>query len=400
MPQETAQFVFMTCRGGAESAVKEEVARGEPAWRFAFSRPGFLTFKHALRRPLEERQLAERNWTFAHAHGISLGKVCGERLEDLAAAVWRQEGVAALAARVKLADIHVWQLESASAVEGADESLVTPLCREIETAVRAAAPDSQDDLQLMPTGRRRASPRNARVLDIIVLQPGEWWLGHHSAVRRHERWPGGAIPVRLPQHAVSRAYAKMEEAIQWSGLPLAAGDECVEIGCAPGGASQAILERGLFVTGIDPADVDPAVLAHPRFRHLKKRGSEVRRSEFEGVRWLAADMNIAPEDTLDEVEQIVTHPGVSIRGLILTLKLSEWSGAGRLPELAARVRGWAYRDVRMRQLVTGGREVCLVALRRKALRRMGKTLSRKRKRRGREASRTDPPRATLPGPHF
>ena len=103
------------------------------------------------------------------------------------------------------------------------------------------------------------------ILDVVVLEPGQWWIGYHRAVSWPARWPGGAIPVVLPAHAVSRAYAKMEEAIQWSGLPLAAGDECVEIGCAPGGASQALLDRGLFVTGIDPADVDPVVLAHPRF---------------------------------------------------------------------------------------------------------------------------------------
>ena len=180
---------------------------------------------------------------------------------------------------------------------------------------------------------------------------------------------------------------------------MAPGDECVEIGCAPGGASQALLDRGLFVTGIDPADVDPAVLAHPRFRHLKKRGTDVRRKEFEGVRWLVADMNIAPDATLDEVERVVTHPELAIRGMILTLKFSDWSASARLPELAARVRGWGYRDVRTRQLVTGGQEVCLVALRRKALRRLGK-LNRKRKRRPRAKSRRDEPHTTLPGPHF
>jgi 23S rRNA (cytidine2498-2'-O)-methyltransferase len=192
----------------------------------------------------------------------------------------------------------------------------------------------------------------------------------------------------------------LEEAIQWSGLPLAAGDECVEIGCAPGGASQALLDRGLFVTGIDPADIDPALLEHPRFRHLKKRGTDVRRKEFEGVRWLAADMNIAPAATLDEVEPIVTHPGIAIRGMILTLKLSDWTAAARLPELVARVRGWGYREIRTRQLVTGGQEVCLVALRRKALRRLGKKLNRKRPRGHRVELRTDAPHPTLPEPHF
>jgi 23S rRNA (cytidine2498-2'-O)-methyltransferase len=279
---------------------------------------------------------------------------------------------------------------------------VTPLCREIESALRASAPDALVNLRQSTAEHRQASPRNGRVLDVIVVEPGEWCVGSHRAVRRGERWPGGMIPVRLPAHAVSRAYMKLDEAVQWSGLPLAAGDECVEIGCAPGGASQALLDRGLYVTGIDPADVDPIVLENPKFRHLKKRGRDVRHQEFAGVRWLVADMNIAPTATLDEVERIVTHPEVCIRGFILTLKLSDWSQAEELPALTARVRAWGYRDVRTRQLVTGGQEVCLVALRRKALRRLGRKSKHKRKShpQPQPVERQDAPHPPVPSPHF
>jgi 23S rRNA (cytidine2498-2'-O)-methyltransferase len=372
MSHGSAQFVFMTCRSGAEAAVKAEVARMEPHWRFSYSRPGFLTFKHEGNRPLDDRQLAERNWTFAHAHGISLGRVHGESLGHLAANLWQLESVVALASKGEIADIHVWEPESTVPSDSDGDQSITPLCHEIAAAVHIAAPESCTKLQRSTSPHGQAAPRNSLVLDIIVLAPGEWWIGCHRAVRRHERWPGGAIPVRMPDHAVSRAYAKMEEALQWSALPLEKEDECVEVGCAPGGASQALLDRGLFVTGIDPADVDPAVLAHSRFRHLKKRGKDVRRKEFEGVRWLAADMNIAPDSTLDEIEAIVTHPGLAIRGMVLTLKFPDWNAATSLPELAARVSGWGFRDVRTRQLVTGGKEICLVALRRKALRRLGR----------------------------
>jgi hypothetical protein len=83
-------------------------------------------------------------------------------------------------------------------------------------------------------------------------------------------------------------------------------------------------------------------------------------------------MNIAPEATLDEIEAIVKHPGLTIRGMVLTLKFSDWNAAEKLPGLTSRVAGWGFRDVRTRQLVTGGQEVCLVALRRKALRRLGR----------------------------
>jgi 23S rRNA (cytidine2498-2'-O)-methyltransferase len=395
MSKDDAQFVFMTCRSGAETALKQEVARVEPAWRPSFSRPGFLTFKHTGSRPLEEREVAERNWTFAHAHGISLGRLTGSQLAQLAQQVWQHAGMSELLAENTSLDLHVWQREPVFDESGND-TFMTPLCQEIEATLRATAPVSVK-LELAILSRRRATPRDSRVLDVVVVDPGEWWIGYHRALRRTERWPGGKIPIRMPAHAVSRAYAKMEEALQWSDLPIAAEDECVEIGCAPGGASQALLDRGLFVTGIDPADVDALLVEHPRFRHLKKRGSDVRRQEFIGVRWLVADMNIAPDATLDEVEGIVKLRDVALRGLVLTLKFSEWNVAERLPEFVARVRGWGYRDVRTRQLVTGGQELCLVALRRKALRRLGRKQNRKRAIR---ENRRDTGHISPAGPHF
>jgi 23S rRNA (cytidine2498-2'-O)-methyltransferase len=412
MSRNPAQFVFMTCRTGAEGALKAEVARTEPMWRLAFSRPGFLTWKVPSERPVEARQLAERNWTLAHTHGISLGRLAGTELSSLLDQLWGHDGLVASGMNPPpsgisepfgetIGDVHVWQREQHAPDDPSVDAIVTPLALEIDQAIRDAAPESCAKLRKRrasserPPGRRRPTEQGALVLDIVLIEPGEWWVGCHRAITSCQRWAGGAIPVRMPAHAVSRAYVKLEEALAWSELPLTPGDECVEIGCAPGGASQALLDHGLFVTGVDPADVDPAVLEYPRFRHLRKRGHEVRRKEFVGVRWLAADMNIAPDATLDTVEAIVTHPGVSIRGLILTLKFADWSDAGRLGDFAKRVRGWGYRDVRVRQLVTGGQEVCLAALRRKTLRRLGRKPSRKQQPR----SRVDSPHSLPPKPH-
>ena len=42
-------------------------------------------------------------------------------------------------------------------------------------------------------------------------------------------------------------------------------------------------------------------------------------------------MNVAPEYTLDAVESIVTHAEVNIRGLLLTLKLPQWTLAEEVP---------------------------------------------------------------------
>ncbi len=99
MSTGAAQFVFMTCQAGAEGALKQEVARAEPAWRLSFSRPGFLTFKHAGSEPLDERRLAERNWTFAHAAGISFGRLTGTQLGDLVAQFWEHPAVVEIVGR-------------------------------------------------------------------------------------------------------------------------------------------------------------------------------------------------------------------------------------------------------------------------------------------------------------
>jgi 23S rRNA (cytidine2498-2'-O)-methyltransferase len=118
----------------------------------------------------------------------------------------------------------------------------------------------------------------------------------------------------------------------------------------------------MVVTGVDPAAMAPEVLAHPRFTHLRRRSVQVRRREFRKIRWLTADMNVAPEYTLDAVEAIVTHAEVNIRGLLLTLKLPQWKLAQNVPEYLERIRGWGYNIVRARQLQYDRREICVAAL--------------------------------------
>src|SRR4051794_22311748 len=97
MSLEFPQFLFMTCRSGAESALKLEVARVQPGWRPSFARPGFLTFKNSGNHPIDPTRLAEQNWTFAHTQGISCARLSGDHLAELARKFWDQPDIAALA---------------------------------------------------------------------------------------------------------------------------------------------------------------------------------------------------------------------------------------------------------------------------------------------------------------
>jgi 23S rRNA (cytidine2498-2'-O)-methyltransferase len=168
---------------------------------------------------------------------------------------------------------------------------------------------------------------------------------------------------------ISRACLKMQEALLWSRLPIVAGDHCAEIGSAPGGSCQTLLRQGLIVTGIDPAEMDPSLLDHPRFTHLRARAADLKRREFRHIKWLMVDSNVAPKHTLDTVEDIVTHRQVRVRGMLLTLKLPHWDLADSLSEYVQRVRSWGYRYVNVRQLAFNRQEVCVAAMDSRRLRR-------------------------------
>ncbi len=350
-----ADFLFATCQIGAERAVKGELALCWPAFRLAFSRPGFLTFKlpddHALAEDFDLKSV------FSRAYGFSLGPASGNSLDALARGVWE------IAQGRPIRRIHVWEKDAREPGDHGYEPSITPAAVEAHEILlrhcrhrESMAPDASEATAPALPGER--------VLDCVLLSPQEWWVGYHRAKTGATRWPGGMLALELPPDAVSRAWLKMEEALRWSRLPIPPGARVAELGSSPGGASQALLARGYRVTGVDPAEMAPAVLAHPNFTHVRRRAMQVRRREFRKIRWLTADMNVAPACTLDAVEAIVTHPEIRVRGLLLTLKLPTWDLAARVPEYIARVRGWGYNRVRARQLQYNRREVCVAALQR------------------------------------
>jgi 23S rRNA (cytidine2498-2'-O)-methyltransferase len=381
MPQ-TPTFVFATCQVGAEQALKHEVAREWPTLRFAFSRPGFLTFKIAPGKKLPDD--FDSKLVFARAAGFCLGKTSGETPAERATGVWE------LIDDRPVSLVHVWPRDRSSPGFRDYEPGLTPEAIEIECIIceqasgdnRMLASDrnlqfaicnlqsSSDTNEVIRNQTTTADPpspplrrggERALVADIVIVAPDEWWVGYHHVHSGTSSWPGGFCETELPADAVSRAWLKMHEAVLWSGFVLKAGERCVEVGSAPGGASQFLLSRGLDVIGIDPAVMDPAVLGDPHFRHIRKRAKEVPRKEFVGIDWLTSDVNLPPNYTLDAVGAIIKHPGVRLKGMLLTLKLVDWSLADDIPKSLERIRSWGFRNVRARQLHHNRQEICVAA---------------------------------------
>jgi 23S rRNA (cytidine2498-2'-O)-methyltransferase len=353
LADQKSSFLFVTCQVGAEAAVKQELARRWPDVHAAFSRPGLITFKVPPDHPI--RPDFDLPLVFARAAGLSLGKADGDDAQQRARSVWDLLGPRSVAR------VHVWPRDVKRAGEDEFEPTITPAAVEAREVIRQACPRPE---MLDPDDRAWRLPARSGdpVLDVILVEPDQWWVGFHQVASEGGRWPGGMMALEPPPDVVSRAWLKMEEALRWSSLPIPPSSRVVELGSAPGGASQALLSHGLSVVGVDPAEMDPRVLANPNFTHLRHRAVEVRRREFRRVRWLTADMNVAPSYTLDAVEAIVTHPEVNIRGMLITLKLFQWQMAEQIPAYLDRVRSWGYNLVSARQLQHDRQEICVAAL--------------------------------------
>ncbi|MCL2709708.1 MAG: hypothetical protein FWE95_02410 [Planctomycetaceae bacterium] len=352
-------FIFSTCQVGAEAIFKKEVVRTFPEMRSAFARPGFVSFKtETLPDNFAERSV------FARTIAVSLGKVETKLHDQLATEVWNT----AADHHLFINRVHVF---------GRDP---------LPTGEHDFEPHIPEDLVLLHRQIVQQSPQRKflgagaedifhpaqsgeTVLDIVRIEPNLFFVGMHTITDVspiHARYAGGILPIDTATDAVSRAYLKFNEGFLWSGIALGRGDCCLDIGASPGGCSQFFLRQGVRVFGVDPGEMHPAVLTHPHFTHIRSRIKDTKRLVFRDVQWITADMNVAPNYTLDVLEEAVERTEGSVRGLLFILKLTHWDLADKLPMLLDRIRTWGFADVRMKQLVFNRQEVMVVARHTKA----------------------------------
>jgi 23S rRNA (cytidine2498-2'-O)-methyltransferase len=335
-PADRGRFLLVTCPGGAEEELRRRQRAVLPDLEPGAWRRGVVTFR--LPEGCDPADDFAPDLVFARAVIRSLGQVTAADPAGLVAAARDRAGPAAWR------NVHVWPRDPRCEVDATADRL----------ALLAALGLPQDTAAC-------AAPGDL-VLDCVIDTTDRWWVGWHRAATPPSCWPGGIYPVALPADKVSRAWLKLDEAIAAFAIALQPGERACELGAAPGGSCQRLLEAGLDVVGIDPAVVDPRVAAHPRFTHWRKRSRDVKLRDFRGFDWLVCDMNIDPVSTLEAIGRVVAEAGVRPRGIVATLKLPAWSRAAALPDWLARFRDWGYLP-RVRQLSTGGREVCCFATR-------------------------------------
>jgi len=338
-----APFRFTTCRAGSEPALKRDIAShfgGELTP--AFMKPQFITWK--VKRP--EFQPPRTLSHFARVSGTSIG-LC----KTIAEAAGHARALA------KPLRLHVFpRLTPEDGIAAATWQRMDAIAAELVHAggqVETRLPYAHGDL----------------ILDVIVGETDEEpiFLGMHEHHAGSHTQPGGLPRITLPEDVPSRAWLKLEQALAWRGwdqLDLR-GQTALDLGCAPGGATFALLQRGMNVLGVDTGEMDPRVLdlakaQDVRFDHWRTAAGRINLTALpQEPALLLCDINLSPPEVLPQIERI--QNATQARRLILTIKLNTPALEDRTHEFIEAVRRFAPAPVFATQLAANRREICICA---------------------------------------
>lgn len=152
------------------------------------------------------------------------------------------------------------------------------------------------------------------VISVYEARDG-MYVGGSQPQENLSSWSGGAIHFRKEEGDISRAKFKLMEAEIVFGLDFSKYDSALDLGAAPGGWSSFLLEKGLRVTAVDPADMHPSLLQDRRFTYLRNNAADVQFPP-DAFDLLVCDMSWDPEKMAELVKRLL--PAVQEQGLILT----------------------------------------------------------------------------------
>lgn len=323
------QFAWVTCQPGAEALVKRDLQRRSPHLRLAFSRPGFLTLKSDTPLRLD----LDRPTVFARAWGVSLGRAT--TLADALAVGEAGEGDL----------VHVFQRDD----RPLDELTADPWAAERQLAAAVAELGVVTDRPPRP---------GERVVDIVLVDVGQFWVGAHQHSATHRPTAGGRPPqFTAPPGAPSRVWGKISEALWRTGLDVNARSHILDIGCAPGGGTLVLLQRGARVVGVDPADMAPVVADHPHFEH--------RRVAFElldpdtlpdDLDIFVYDVNLSPKMMLGDLAALLRGLP-SLRHGLVTLKLNKPEHVDHVDAMLHKLRAAGFTHLTTEQLFHNRQEL-------------------------------------------
>lgn len=333
-------YLFVLTNTGSEKALKIEVTEQALLWRCSYQRKGFVTFI-APSQTLFSLDATATPLALARRIALSMGKFQSEKdAEEYIKELFLQE-------------------------DGDNNTPIIHYARWHNGAIRNRENTAEHNANAIHTG--------SLVATLLQLQENEFWVGVHKHAPLMSQYPAGDSSVQLVAEAPSRAWLKLEEAVRFFNLTFTPEDIAVELGCAPGGITYALLNRHVSVIGIDPASmaetlnpwkVDSRTEIDPQktwFYHCKKPAALVGKRDLEkGITHFISDMNQSPEVALIECCRLCTMCP-TIHTALITLKCINLTDITRKEAWFNTLKSKGFRTIKLQQLSVHHTEFLLFA---------------------------------------
>jgi len=348
-----SNFAWFCVNAGSEKHLIEEVKIIFPSWRLAYSRSGMVTFKMLEALTFLQTFSKTPFFSFARRWGINLfhGNF------DLVAQFLKDNG--------PFFQVHIWEQELLGFQDEKIESLVEILAHAGSQKINQPA-------------------ERGPLIQVMRIDREEFWINLQMIGANHILGiSGGQNGLNTQEFSqwisppISRAYYKMQNS--WSIInPQERLGHWLELGCAPGGAVQFLLEQGNKVTGVDPGKMDERLASYigqncveknpPKFHFIESSTQDVSKKmifeTFGNVDWLAVDMNLSIKQSLSFSERIIAD-FPSIKGIIYTFKISHPNMIRDISLLQKRLFWFGFSYQQSFQWPSHRKEFLQVALRKK-----------------------------------
>lgn len=198
--------------------------------------------------------------------------------------------------------------------------------------------------------------RPAKIVSIIITDD-DMFVGISKLAENLSSWSGGEYRFRNNKNVISRAEFKLLEAIDMFNINLRKYSTALDLGASPGGWTKVLLDSGLKVTCVDPADLSQPIADNKNVTHHKCSAQDFLEGDYE-FDIIVNDMRMDVFESIALMERASRYLiGSSIA--IMTLKLREKSVQTQVNK-AIRVISTHYEVLHAKQLFHNRSEVTLV----------------------------------------
>ncbi len=192
----------------------------------------------------------------------------------------------------------------------------------------------------------------------VFLTRRECYIGLGDSWANLGSYNGGMVMFAKNEEQISRAEYKLLEAFEVFDLDLRNFRTAIDLGAAPGGWTKVLVEQGLKVAAVDPADLDPALLEDKNVTHHKMLAQDFLERYKVKTDVLVNDMKMDVLKTceiMNTMSESLAHDGIGI----VTFKLPEKNQTGKILD-GIRVLKEKYKILYTKQLFNNRSEVTVV----------------------------------------